>query len=107
MVTGRKSLFVGNLRMSLGDEVLISRYLSFCKKIDDRVGAKTTKAVPQNRQGGNGFCGSVLTIIQQAVQVFPLQEYHWRERWLQVVQLSVTLPLVLLFWVLPWQAQWL
>ena len=102
MATGRKSLFVGNLRMSLGNEVLISRYLSFCKKIDDRVGAKTTKAVPQNRQGGNGFCGSVLTIIQQAVQVFPLQEYRWQELQLWALQLSV-----LLLWVLPWQAQWL
>ena len=44
MATGRKSLFVGNLRMSLGDEVLISRYLSFCKKIDDRVGARNDKS---------------------------------------------------------------
>ena len=69
------------------------------------LGLETTKAVPQNRQVGNGFYVSVLTIIQQAVQVFPLQEYRWRERWLRVVQLSVPLPLVLLFWVLPWQAQ--
>ena len=44
MATGRKSLFVGNLGMSLGDEVLISRYLSFCKKIDDRVGARNDKS---------------------------------------------------------------
>lgn len=86
-----KSLFIGNFSAVLYILVLINRYC-----------LKTTKAIPQNRQVGDGFCFSVLTIIQQAVQVFPLQEYRWQELQLWALQLSV-----LLLWVLPWQAQWL